>query len=198
MITPSGSWVALTFCQPSAGARRTRAAAPQLAGAGVSLAVRPAEMVEQDCPPQRSADLRGRVEQARPDPGAGQQGPPEGQSVCWRRHRRAGLGHGRSRAGEFGSEMGRARCRSCPGQADMPRRRYFGEAPTARSRISVNPRPVPQAGVAPSGQSRSKSPGHDHPSYSAFATQMPLARRRCSVSCSKNSHNLEHPYGIEP
>ena len=43
--------------------------------------------------------------------------------------------------------MGRARCRSCPGQADMPRRRYFGEAPTARSRISVNPKPVPQTGV---------------------------------------------------
>ena len=43
-----------------------------------------------------------------------------------------------------------------------------------------------------------KSPGHEHPSYSAFATQMPLARRRYSVSCSKSVHNLEPPYGIEP
>jgi hypothetical protein len=29
-------------------------------------------------------------------------------------------------------------------------------------------------------------------------TQMPLARKRCSVSCSKNAHSLEPPYGIEP
>ena len=32
----------------------------------------------------------------------------------------------------------------------------------------------------------------------AFATQMPLAGKMHSVSRSKNAHNLELPYGIEP
>ena len=55
----------------------------------------------------------------------------------------------------------------------------------------ANPGPVPHAGVALSGPSRSKSPDHKHPSYWAFATQMPLDGRRYSASCSKNASKLK-------
>ena len=45
---------------------------------------------------------------------------------------------------------------------------------------------------------QSKIPSHQHLPGMTFATQMPLARRRYSVSYSKKAHNLEPPYGIEP
>jgi hypothetical protein len=41
-------------------------------------------------------------------------------------------------------------------------------------------------------------PGHEYLPCAAFATQMPLNRRRYSVPHSKKAHNLEPPYGIEP
>jgi hypothetical protein len=41
-------------------------------------------------------------------------------------------------------------------------------------------------------------PGHEYLPCAAFATQMPLNRRRYSVPYSKSIHDLEPPYGIEP
>jgi hypothetical protein len=57
---------------------------------------------------------------------------------------------------------------------------------------------VPQMGVAVPGLPRSKLPGQEHLPCVPFDTQMPLNRRRYSVSYSKNAHDLDPPYGIEP
>ena len=53
-------------------------------------------------------------------------------------------------------------------------------------------------GVAVPGRPHGKLPGHERLPGVTFDTQMPLNRRRYTVLYSKNAHNLEPPYGIEP
>jgi hypothetical protein len=64
--------------------------------------------------------------------------------------------------------------------------------------VERNPGPVPETGIAARGYPCSKFPGHELLHCTAFATQMPLARKKYSVSRSKNALKLEPPYGIEP
>ena len=75
--------------------------------------------------------------------------------------------------------MGRARSRSCPRQADMLCRRHFGEAPTARSRISAGDR------LRLASKRSDKSPGcsRDRP----IGCRVPSKPRTCSPGRSRSA-----------
>lgn len=83
-----------------------------------------------------------------------------------------------------------------------PRNPSYGAA-TARAAGREKPSRSSPLCCSPNGSrctwpTAEQTPGHEHLPCMTFDTQMPLYRRRHSVSYSKKAHNLDPPYGIEP
>ena len=101
-------------------------------------------------------------------------------------------GANRSRRIVGREDVGRPRTRGGPSLSVGP-----GQGMALRF-VERNLGPVPEMGTAVPGPTVGELPGHEYLPCSAFATQMPLNRRRHSVTYPKSIHDLEPPYGIEP